>query len=264
MKYQSYGETDFVTGLRGVAVVAVLLYHLGFGWIPGGFVGVDVFFVISGFVIFKSVFTTIEAGTYSTLGFFKKRFYRLHPALFTVVIVTLCYAYFVVSPAEYIFLAESGLYAIFGLSNVFFQDNAGNYFSSSAEGNPLLHTWSLGVETQFYLLAAAIFAYATKAFRREKVVALLVILFLVSLLLNVVDIFYFGRQHNSFYLPTHRIWELCCGALLALYTSKVESPKPYAQCLALFGGVVVVLSFFFIQNTRLAVICHDLCLEAVG
>lgn len=143
-----------IDGLRAISVLAVVLYHLGFTWLPGGFVGVDVFFVISGYVIFRSLRSSLADGTFTLTGFFTRRFFRLHPALFVVVGGVLVYAYWVATPREYVFLAQSALYAIFGLANIFFQDNAGNYFSASAESNPLLHTWSLGVEEQFYLMGS--------------------------------------------------------------------------------------------------------------
>jgi peptidoglycan/LPS O-acetylase OafA/YrhL len=245
------GYRSDIDGLRALAVIGVLLYHLGFDWIPGGFVGVDVFFVISGYVIFSSVHPLVSEGRFRASTFFIKRFYRLYPALFVVVSTSILYGYFVLSPKEYVFLAQSASYAAIGFSNIFFQDNAGNYFSNAAESNPLLHTWSLGIEEQFYLIAVLVFIYFSRNYNSEKFKRFLIIGILFSFLLNLMDVYLFSRPHNAFYLPTHRVWELALGGLLALNRDDLSKSYPNAAWVSNLGFLMVLSSFLYVETSAL-------------
>lgn len=245
------GYRSDIDGLRALAVIGVLLYHLGLDWIPGGFVGVDVFFVISGYVIFSSVHPLVREGQFRTSTFFIKRFYRLYPALFVVVTASILYGYFVLSPKEYVFLAQSAFYAVIGFSNIFFQDNAGNYFSNAAESNPLLHTWSLGVEEQFYLIAVLVFYYYSRNYNARKFKRFLITVIIISFLLNLMDVYLFSKPHNAFYLPTHRIWELALGGLLALNRDSLSNSCPNPGWVSNLGLIMVLSSFLFVEANAL-------------
>jgi peptidoglycan/LPS O-acetylase OafA/YrhL len=137
-----------IEGLRAIAVLAVLAFHLDPGFLPGGFQGVDVFFVVSGYVITKLI---RSSGTDFTFrGFYVRRFWRLFPALCVTVGATLLAAYPIYSAIDYTTLGWSGLATLFGVSNFFFLGQI-DYLNDNTLVHPLLHTWSLGVEEQFYL-----------------------------------------------------------------------------------------------------------------
>lgn len=215
-----------VDGLRAVAVVAVMAYHLDADLLPGGFVGVDVFFVISGFVVTAS----LAGHKHETIGSFLARFYarrlaRLIPALVTMLVATTLLYVLFVPKAWFNQAAETvGQWAFWGLSNWNLDRQVVNYFEPRAELNPFTHTWSLGVEEQFYLVVPVLLfvALGTRVRRRQThaMVALIAILALVSLLLC----FYVGvarGPRHVFYLLGYRFWELAAGVLLYLVGRQV-------------------------------------------
>jgi peptidoglycan/LPS O-acetylase OafA/YrhL len=201
-----------VDGLRAVAVLLVVLHHLG-PWLPGGFVGVDVFFVISGFLITRHIAETAGAGTFSFSDFYKRRINRILPALLLVLAATLLAGLAILSPGDYLRLAKSALTAVLGFSNVFFWREYGSYFAGDATEAPLLHTWSLGVEEQFYLLWP-VFAVLLVKLRRRWLLPIL-----VGALVGGIALSQFGVSialSASYYLLHARFFELLTGAALAL------------------------------------------------
>ena len=139
-----------LNGLRGLSVLLVLFFHLDLEYFKGGFLGVDVFFVLSGYFISKNILFDIENKKFSFLVFYQKRIRRLFPALFTTLLLTLVAGYFYLTANNYERLASSAQYSVFSLSNFFFYLETG-YFDTSSKLKPLLHMWSLSVEEQFYL-----------------------------------------------------------------------------------------------------------------
>ena len=140
-----------IDGLRALAVIPVLLYHAGVPGFPGGFVGVDIFFVISGYLICGMIDGDLREGSFSLSNFYKRRMLRILPALFVMFFVTSALAYLYCLPVELEDYSKSLVSAVGSVSNVYFAATAG-YFDAPAETKPLLHTWSLGVEEQFYLV----------------------------------------------------------------------------------------------------------------
>src|SRR4029077_11983275 len=174
---------------RGVSVLAVLIFHLAVG-LPGGFVGVDVFFVISGFLMTGLITEEfIGTGTFSFGQFYARRIRRIFPALLVMILMTTGLGYFLLFPGDYKELAQSGLYAALSLSNVFFFFSTG-YFDIPAESKGLLHTWSLGVEEQFYLIwPLVMFGLMSLAKRRRaSVVSLLSCVVGASFLVSVYGV----------------------------------------------------------------------------
>ena len=140
-----------VDGLRAVAVIAVIIFHAGFSFFPGGYAGVDVFFVISGYLITSILLAELHSGRFSLASFYERRVRRILPALFFVCAVTLPFSWFLLVPDELkTYMGSMAATALFS-SNVFFW-RASGYFGPDAEVQPLLHTWSLGVEEQYYLI----------------------------------------------------------------------------------------------------------------
>ena len=201
------GEID---GLRAIAVLSVLAYHYG-APIRGGFTGVDVFFVISGFLITRILAAEIAGGTFSVLGFYERRIRRILPALLAMLAVTLIAGAFLLFPGDYVALATSAAHAAFGVSNFFFLYNTG-YFDQIVELIPLLHTWSLGVEEQFYLVWPLLLFVLAAGRARRAVAATIGALVAICC---AASILYFQLDPKAaFYLPLLRAWELGLGALL--------------------------------------------------
>jgi peptidoglycan/LPS O-acetylase OafA/YrhL len=201
-----------IDGLRAIAVLGVLLYHYGVSWLSGGFTGVDVFFVISGFLITGILRREMEAGEFSLIGFYDRRIRRIAPALFAVLIVTLAAGWFLLLPGDYEDMAESAAYSAAGLGNLYFFWNTG-YFDQAADLQPLLHMWSLGVEEQFYVVwPLLLFVLMTLIASRRTLLGVLVAGLGAAFAFSVWQV---GNDpKGAFYLPHPRAWELAIGAIL--------------------------------------------------
>lgn len=200
-----------IDGLRALAVIPVVLFHAGLPWITGGFVGVDVFFVISGFLITSILAREITEKKYSIVNFYRRRALRIFPALTAMALAVFIVAYFILTPAEYVELAKSGLaVAVFG-SNFYFWKSI-SYFQSAHAFQPLLHTWSLAIEEQYYLFFPILLRLVS--FRRKMIVASLWLVLLTSLALAVLLVP--TKPSMAFYLLPTRAWELMLGGLVAI------------------------------------------------
>lgn len=203
-----------IDGIRAIAVLSVLVFHIWGGAVPGGFAGVDVFFVISGYLITKGLADEIGVrGRLSLVNFYYRRIRRIGPALAVVLAVSLVAGYFVLLPGDYEEMGESAMFAAFGLSNFYFYNNTG-YFDPQADLQPLLHTWSLGVEEQFYVVwPAVLMAGFWLARGSRKAVAGVVGLVIAASWCTWI--YKLNQQPNhAFYQPHARAWELALGALL--------------------------------------------------
>lgn len=201
-----------IDGLRAVAIVPVVLFHAGLPQAQGGFVGVDVFFVISGFLITSLLRHEIDAGTFSLARFYERRIRRLFPALFAMLLATTAVAAWLLLPADLAEFGKSVLATSVFASNLLFWQESG-YFGRAAVEIPLLHTWSLAVEEQFYILFPLFLAFVATRGRQRYLVAtaaVTVVSFVLSLVLLDTD------PDAAFYLAPSRAWELGLGALLAL------------------------------------------------
>ena len=225
MKYRP--EVD---GLRAVAVVPVVLFHAGYSAFAGGYVGVDVFFVISGYLITSLLLQDLSAGRFSLRDFYERRARRILPALYVVIAACLPAAWLLLSPADMQAFARSVVSTVLFFSNVLFWSEA-DYFASAAELKPLLHTWSLSVEEQFYLVFPPLLWLAWKL-PRGGVAWAVALVGVASLALSA-----WGATHApeaSFYLVHTRAWELAAGALAALW---LRGRPPASGALAEAGGL---------------------------
>jgi Predicted acyltransferases len=205
----------YIDGLRAIAVLSVLAYHLHSAWLPGGFAGVDVFFVISGFVVSASVGRHPRGAPHRFfLYFLSRRIQRIAPALLACLLVT-CLAATLFIPDAWLSenSQETGRYAFFGFSNLILSLNANSYFSPISEYNPYTHTWSLGVEEQFYLLFPLLFWAWTLGGRWRQGAVALTTVALVGSLAYAVHVQPAAPLH-AFYLLPARLWELASGVLL--------------------------------------------------
>lgn len=199
-------------GLRAIAVSLVVLYHAGFSTFSGGFVGVDVFFVLSGFFMTAVIMKEIDAGTFDIARFYARRIRRIVPALVAVLIITSGLSLIFFMPQELERFAKSVRTVALFYPNVAFEKESG-YFDLSAHLKPLLHTWSLGVEEQFYFIFPLYLMILNK-WLRPKLLIILISSLLASFVLSVWTVF--SDPTAAFYLLPYRLWELMVGAVVAL------------------------------------------------
>lgn len=202
-----------IDGLRAIAVLSVVIFHAFPEWMKGGFIGVDIFFVISGFLISTIIFENLDRGTFSFSEFYARRVKRIFPGLLLVLTASLAFGWFALLADEYKQLGKHIAAGAGFVSNLVLWSESG-YFDSSAEMKPLLHLWSLGIEEQFYIVWPLILWFAWK--RKFNLLTLTIIAALVSFTLNIK-----GIKHHSiatFYSPQTRFWELLSGSVLAWCT----------------------------------------------
>jgi peptidoglycan/LPS O-acetylase OafA/YrhL len=234
-----------IDGLRAIAVLSVFMYHLGLASFSGGYVGVDIFFVISGFLITRIITRDIKRGQFSLPAFYAKRFKRILPALAAMAVACMVVAYALLAPENLAELGDSAVaMALFG-SNIFFYLQAG-YFDAPAEMKPLLHTWSLAVEEQYYLLFPLMMMGLAK-WNRSRYTRWLLILCLISFVVGLVQS-YSGNQSAAFYWITSRAWELFLGSLLVVPLFPLPTTKALRELLSLLGLTLIAVSVFGFDN----------------
>ena len=231
-----------IDGLRAVAILLIVLFHAGVSALPGGYVGVDLFFVISGFLIGGSLYRDYAAGQFSLYRFAVRRIRRIAPALLTMLFGLLFIGYFLLSPLEYSQLAKYSFGVFLAVPNIILLKSA-DYFSAPADLNPLLITWSLGIEEQFYLVLPIIMLLAAR-----KRLLLFAVVALLSLL-SLAGCIWLTPQNSSqaFYLLPTRGWELGAGVLLALWR-----PRPigglWANLFTLAGLALIAFCALRLNN----------------
>ena len=234
-----------IDGLRAVAVLSVLIYHVFPLWLPGGFVGVDVFFVISGFLISRLIIDKLTTDRFSFVDFYARRVKRIFPALWLVLALSYGLGWWVLLADEF---AQLGGHIAGGagfVANLLLWHEAG-YFDNASDTKPLLHLWSLGIEEQFYLLWPCLLWFAHR--RRWSLPVLLCGLALCSFGLNIATV---ERDAvAAFYAPHTRFWELCVGALLTS-GARAKRSVVIVQGAGLIGVSMVIASVFLINDTML-------------
>ncbi len=242
------GYRPDIDGLRAVAVLAVILYHVGIAWMPGGFVGVDVFFVISGYVITKGLLREAAGGGIGLADFYARRIRRILPALVATLALTSLAAYWILLPPQLEDYAGSAVASALSVANLYFW-RASGYFDAAAHYRPLLHTWSLSVEEQFYLVLPVSLLLALRLRLRP-----LWLPFGLVALLSLGLSLYAGRSAPTanFYLLPTRAWELLLGTLLAMAPQGAARPLPpllrQAAGLAGLAGILAP-SFLYSEAT---------------
>ena len=237
-----------IDGLRALAVIPIIFFHAGFQAFSGGFVGVDIFFVISGYLITTLILAERRAGTFSLIRFYERRARRILPALFLVTFACLPLAWIWLLPSDMKSFSQSMIAVATFSSNIFFWRTS-NYFASDADLMPLLHTWSLGVEEQYYLLFPLLLLPSLR-FGNRRVVAVLAAMTIASLALSQ-----WGsaiKPAATFYLLPTRGWELLIGSLAAFYRldSANNCPSENVSKLASMAGLLLVLSSIFLFDAR--------------
>ena len=200
-----------IDGLRALAVLPVILFHADFELFSGGFVGVDVFFVISGYLITTIIISEMTEGKFSIINFYERRARRILPALFFVMFACIPFAWMWMLPSQMKDFSQSLIAVSLFASNILFWRESG-YFDAAAEEKPLLHTWSLAVEEQYYVLFP-IFLILAWRFGKNRVFWMIVVIAAISLLLS--ELGWRKQPAANFYLAPTRAWELFAGSIAA-------------------------------------------------
>lgn len=242
-----------IDGLRAVAVMAVIFYHFNPVLLPGGFSGVDIFFVISGYLITANILSGIKANSFSIYEFYNRRALRILPNLFFVVIFTLITAHFIFQPKDYLALSYSALASVLSVANIYFtyfMDTS--YFAPGTDQQPLLHIWSLGVEEQFYLFWPPILLLAYRFIKNRKLIGG------IALVLCCTSFLYaeYAIRNNpmfAYYMLPTRAGELLIGGLLAFYLTEYKSSlnsKVCSWCLSFLGSALIAYSLWFVDEGK--------------
>lgn len=254
MRIQYRPEID---GLRAIAVTSVIFYHAeieiyDLKFFQGGFLGVDIFFVISGYLLSKIIFIEITSTkNFSFKKFYIRRIMRIFPALFFVILISMPFAWFYLTPSHLVDFSNSIISATFMISNVYFYLNEFNYWAQNLV-RPYLHTWSLAVEEQIYLFLPIFFYIFLKFNNKNKI---LIILFFISFL-SLSFAYFFSSQFPklNFYLPFSRIWEFFFGSIIGLYEIKKQNMKKFNNTWKLiisYLSIIILIISIFIFNSDL-------------
>jgi peptidoglycan/LPS O-acetylase OafA/YrhL len=240
-KYRPY-----IDGLRAVAVLSVLGYHAAPGRVPGGFIGVDIFFIISGFLISSIIFSNLERGTFSITDFYNRRIRRIFPALSTLLVATVVFGWFALVATEYAYLGKHVASGAGFVSNGVLYSESG-YFDSAVEAKPMLHLWSLAIEEQFYLLWPLTLAFVWR--RKWNFLGVTAAIGLLSFAVNV----YLSASNPSaaFYWPISRFWQLMIGGVLAYLTlHRPELLRRNKNAQSIVGFSLVAIALLLIDRHR--------------
>ena len=232
-----------IDGLRAVAVIPVIFFHAGFEVFRGGFVGVDIFFVISGYLITTLLSEDLQKNRFNLLHFYERRARRLLPALFVVMLACIPFAWFWMTPSQLKDFSQSLVATTLFSSNILFWLESG-YFEAAVEQKPLLHTWSLAVEEQFYLVFPLVLAWLWP-FGKYRVIGVLTIIAMLSLASSEWGAY--ATPSANFFLTPFRLWELLAGAIAAQVLLSWRL-KP-SDLLSFVGLSAILVAFFSFQNT---------------
>lgn len=237
------GFRQDIQGLRAIAVLAVVVFHINPWALGGGFIGVDMFFVISGYLITGIIWRDLSNGSFSLTDFYVRRVRRLFPALFAMAGTCILLAYLIFLPEEIISFGKSLIASIFYVSNFFFYSQT-DYFASDLELSPLLHTWSLSVEEQFYLFFPLLLLFVYRKFA-AKVIAILVALAVLSLVVSQA-LLSIDMSLAFFSSPT-RFFQFLAGSIIAI-APNYSGAKPLKECLNIIGLVIIFGCLFIIDS----------------
>tara|TARA_B100000989_G_C19514096_1_gene460705 strand:+ start:198 stop:2180 length:1983 start_codon:yes stop_codon:yes gene_type:complete len=235
-----------IDGLRAIAVLAVVFFHAGFKYFKGGYVGVDIFFVISGYLITSIIIKDLNNNKFSLINFYERRARRILPALSFLILFCLPFVWFLMLPYQILEFASSLKFVSLFISNIYFWKAGGNgYFSTKIDEMPLLHTWSLGIEEQFYFIFPLFLIFFWK-FKKILIIYILIFFFITGIF--IAEWGWRNEPIANFYITPSRAWELILGSILAL----INSYKTFKNNLfSLFGLFILAFSiYYFDENTH--------------
>lgn len=250
MSNKSLSYRPDIDGLRALAVLAVVIFHFNKQWLPGGFVGVDIFFVISGFLITGIVSRQVAKKEFSFAEFYSRRIRRILPAAFIMTLVTLLFGTAFMLPGDVQALSKSAIASVLSAANIYFWlflDT--NYFAASSDTVPLLHMWSLGVEEQFYLIWPGLMLIAYRFGGRKLLLSIAGVLAIASFIVG--EYFITRDQSFAYYMLPSRAGELLFGGMLFVIIDGLrnQTPRWLAECMGLLGLALIVWSLAFLSET---------------
>jgi len=236
-------RTD-INGLRAYAVIAVIIFHFNKQWLSGGFAGVDVFFVISGYLMTSIIFRGLENNNFSIWKFYAARIKRIIPALLVLVIVLMIFGYLFLAPIPYTSLAKHSGGSLLFISNIMYWKESG-YFDTSAIEKFLLHTWSLSVEWQFYIIYPIGLLILSKLFKLDSIKKIVAVSTILALIFSI----YASQKWTiaSYFLLPTRMWEMLLGGIAFLYPFELKKQSE-KHILELSGLTLILVSFFIITE----------------
>lgn len=239
------GFLPHIEGLRAIAVLPVLLFHLDPQFCPGGFTGVDVFFVISGYLICGGILRDLRRGTFSFGEFYHRRVRRILPAYFTLIVVVITAALILFDCKRVVNTSSTALFSLLFSTNLFLYQQSGDYFAPAAHENPLLNLWSLAVEEQFYILIPVLLLLLWKW--RPGAIPWVAGILLAASFFYGLDLLATHRGSAAYYLPTSRAWELLAGALLAMV--RIPMGARVGAWVSALGLGMIVAAFVVVDKT---------------
>ncbi len=249
MRHAQSNYLPHIDGLRAIAVLSVVFHHFTPDFMPGGYIGVDIFFVISGYLITGIIKKEIEENNFSFTGFYERRVRRIFPALFSVLIFSFILSYYFLLPSDFIVTLRGLIGTLFFISNfIFWRDFQEGYFGATEEGLiPLVHTWSLSVEEQFYVLFPFILFFLYKfKFKKNFIVFFLSAVFFISIFLS--EYFIDDKPVAVFFLTPFRIWELLAGVLLAFNVIPKINNRFVNEIISFICMLMIIYPCFYYNN----------------
>ena len=237
MNFQYRPEID---SLRALAVIPVILFHAGLKSFEGGYIGVDIFFVISGYLITSLILSEKSHGTFSIIKFYERRIRRLLPALFLVILITIPFSFYLLTPSALKDFGQSIIAVTSFSSNILFWRESG-YFATASELKPLLHTWSLSIEAQFYILFAIFCLFIFRLKNKWILLTSFILLCLSFILANWGAI---NKPIANFYLFPTRLWEFMIGFFVAYYMMNFQPTRSHIknELLSVTGLLMIISS----------------------
>ncbi|BCE02381.1 acyltransferase family protein [Marinicellulosiphila megalodicopiae] len=244
----SFSYRPDIDGLRSIAVLLVLFFHAKFTALSGGFIGVDVFFVISGFLISIIIFKEINENQFSFKTFYLRRIKRLAPALIALLFLISIPAYLFLFPVDFERFSRNLIHSYLTTSNFYLWQNTGGYFSANTDLNPLMHTWSLAVEEQFYFVWPILFILLNKITKGQYLIQIMAtcLIGLIALSIYLANFY----SHSAYFLLPARAFELMMGAILAVSYHKLPSIKQNINHAISIAGILLILLPAFIINKQ--------------
>lgn len=238
---KTYFRKD-INGLRALAVLSVVIFHFNRDYLPGGFIGVDIFFVISGFLMTSIIFRGLLNNNFSYTQFLYSRVKRILPALMCIISILILFGFLFLEPMSYLSLGKHSFYSLLFSSNIVYWLESG-YFDVNSNNKFLLHTWSLSVEWQFYMIYPLVLLVLNRLFSLHVVKFFCIVIFLISFILSLY--FSFHTPSFSYFILTSRVWELVIGGLAFIYPIKYGNKLRYT--LTILGLSLILISFFTIN-----------------
>jgi peptidoglycan/LPS O-acetylase OafA/YrhL len=251
-----------IDGLRAIAVVLVILFHAQFGSVSGGFIGVDVFFVISGFLVTYTIYNELLNKTFTFEKFYLRRIRRILPVLFFLLTLVLVASGFILFADHFEVAARSALHSFISTNNFYLFLNNTNYFADNAHFNPFMHTWSLSIEEQFYFIWPIILLFLVKYLSIKYFKPIVSLLFFLFFILS--EYFAYTDKNFSYFMLPARFFELGIGAILAIYWDNLRKIPQIANHFLSIIGIMLILIPAFVLNENSIFPAHNALIPCLG